>query len=70
MGDDLVEIEKWAAAFKQPALLVETASKLYLLHRKPITHDVSTIKADRAASEYFLSGRSVADLVTTLVPME
>ena len=70
MGDDLVEIEKWAAAFNQPALLVETASKLYLLHRKPITNDVSTIKTDWAASEYFLSGRSVADLVTTLVPME
>jgi len=70
MGDDLAEIEKWAVAFEHPASLVETASKHYLLHRKAITKDISTIKADWTASEYFLSGRSVADLVTILVPMQ
>lgn len=71
MGDDIQEIEQWAAIFKQPKALVSQATKHYLLHKKAITTDIATVKADWGAASYFAAGRAAADLVTVLVgPMQ
>jgi hypothetical protein len=71
MGDDIQEIEQWAAIFKQPKALVSQATKHYLLHKKAITTDIATVKADWSAASYFAAGRAAADLVTVLVgPMQ
>ena len=71
MGDDIAAIESWATIFKNPTELVATATKHYLLHKKHVTTDISTIEADYAAGEYFAAGNTAADLITTLVgPIE
>ena len=49
MSDDFQAIEQWATIFKSPESLVATATKHYLLHKKKITGDISSIKADWAA---------------------
>ncbi len=67
MGDDIQAIEQWAAIFKQPKALISSATKHYLLHKKAITTDIATIKADWGAKSFFASGVAAADLVTVLV---
>lgn len=67
MGDDIQAIEQWAAIFKQPKALISSATKHYLLHKKAITTDIATIKADWDAKSFFASGVAAADLVTVLV---
>jgi len=71
MQDDISAIEVWAEAFKTPKTLVATATKHYLLHKRAITQDIATLKADWAAKQFFATGRTAADILTTLVgPME
>ena len=71
MHDDLSAIEQWATAFTHPETLVANATKHYLLHKKHITSDITTIKADWSADKYFATGVQAADLVTVLVgPIE
>jgi len=71
MGDDVAAIEKWAQIFKSKTTLVATATKHYLMHKKAITADIATVKADWAASSFFATGKAAADLITILVgPIE
>lgn len=67
MQDDVSAIELWAQAFKTPKTLVSSATKHYLLHKRAITQDIATLKADYAANSYFATGRTAADIVTILV---
>ncbi len=67
MGDDIQAIEQWATIFKTPKALVSTATKHYLLHKKAITTDIATVKADWDAKSFFAAGVAAADLVTVLV---
>lgn len=71
MSDDIAAIEQWSKIFKEPATLVSTATKHYLLHKKAITADIAAVKADYAAGSYFSVGKDAADLLTVLVgPIE
>lgn len=67
MQDDVSAIELWAQAFKNPKSLVSSATKHYLLHKKAITQDIATLKADYAAKSFFATGRTAADILTILV---
>jgi len=71
MGDDLTALEQWAAIFTEPSALVADITKHFLLHRKEIETDISLVKTDWAAEEYFASGKATADLLTVAVgPVE
>lgn len=67
MGNDLKAIEEWGTIFKQPERLTATVSKNYLFHKKSVKADIATFKSDWAAKEYFKSGTTMADLLTTLI---
>ena len=70
MNDDVVEIENWAKAFEHPTSLVSEASKHFIMHRKQIMADIATVKSDWSSKKYFGTGKTAADLITILVPMQ
>ena len=71
MSDDIAAIESWAQIFTNKTELISTATKHFLLHKKAITGDIATVKADWANKQYFATGKTAADLITTLVgPIE
>lgn len=71
MGDDLGALEKWAGIFLQPKHLVEDIAKSMVFHKKAIDADVSTIKTDWSAGQYYASGQAAADLLYVAVgPVE
>jgi hypothetical protein len=71
VSDDVAAIEQWAAIFKEPATLVETLGKHWLLHQKGIKQDIASEKADWSAGNYFKAGADIADAVTLAVgPVE
>ena len=50
---DVKAIYEWAQIFTDKAALVADVTKHYALHRKAITADIATFKADWAAAEYW-----------------
>ena len=68
---DLKAIEDWAAIFTNKKQLISTVSKHYLLHKKAMTADITTLKSDWSQAEYFQAGNVAADLLTLAVgPVE
>ena len=63
MGDDLTALESWASIFLSPSTLIATVTKHMLRHRKQIMSDVSAVKYDWNAGEYYASGKATADLL-------
>ena len=67
MQDDIAAIESWAQIFKSKTGLIADITKHMILHKKEITQDISDVKTEWAAKEYFKSGKSAADLITVAV---
>ena len=67
MDDDIAAIEQWAQIFTNPTELAATVTKHYLLHKKEITTDISTLESDWEAQSYFQAGDDLAALLTAAV---
>jgi hypothetical protein len=67
MGPQIKALEQWATAFEHPKTVAEEFAKSMLLHHKKITGDISTIKTDWHAGEYYQSGVAAADILYTVV---
>ena len=67
MGDDIAAIEAWAQIFTDPAKLSATIAKLYAFHKGEINTDIASLEADWDASNYFLAGKDLADLMTVAI---
>lgn len=71
MQDDLTAIKSWASVFTDKTELVATVTKHFLLHKKQVTADISTLKTDYSAEEYFKTGEDLATLAEVLIgPMQ
>jgi len=67
MDDDIAAIEAWAQIFTDPTKLAATVSKHYLLHKKQIQTDITTLETDWDAHLYFQAGEDLAALMTLAV---
>ena len=67
MKDDVTRIEKWAAIFSQPTVLLPTISKNLLFHYAQVMKDASNIESDIAADKMYDAGENIADLLITAV---
>lgn len=67
MQTDIQALEAWAQVFKDPKKLVAQISKHYLLHKADITDDLTEMEADWKSGQYYLSGESLADLITVAI---
>jgi len=71
MSEDIAAIESWAKIFTNPTALAAAVSKHYVLHRKEIQGDISTLEADWTAASYFTAGEDLGKLLTDAVgPIE
>lgn len=70
MKPELQAIAAWATIFKSKSELVSKVTKAFLLHHKKMEADISEIKSDFSAGQYFNSGKVAADLaITALGPV-
>jgi len=67
METDIQALEQWAQVFKDPKKLVAQISKHYLLHKADITDDFTEFETDWKSGQYYLSGESMADLITVAI---
>ena len=67
MGDEMKALEKWATAFEHPKNIGEEFAKAMLLHHKKLTQDISDVKTDWAAQQYYASGKAAADILYTVI---
>ena len=67
MTDDIQALEAWGAQFKDPKALISHVTKRFLLHRKEIETDFSTMKTDWASAQYTAAGEAMADLVVAAI---
>lgn len=67
MDDDIAAFEAWAAIFKSPSTLIADVTKHMIFHKAEITADLSDVKTEWGAKEYFKSGKSAADLLTVAI---
>lgn len=65
MESDLKAVETWAQIFKNKGALVAKISKAMVVHHKQMSADITTLKEEWAADDYFKSGRAAADLAET-----
>lgn len=70
MGDDIAEIEAWAAGFKDIGHVAAEVTKNYLLHGKKVKADIAQEKTDWAADKYFDAGKDTAAAIDLLVPFQ
>lgn len=71
MGDDIAAIESWAKIFTNPTALAAAVSKHYVLHRKEIQGDISSLETDWTAASYYTAGEDLGKLLTDAVgPIE
>lgn len=71
MSDDITAIKQWATIFGSKTRLVATISKNYLLHKRAVKADIDLQSEQWAQGQYFLSGTTAADILTTLIgPIE
>ena len=70
MQDDIAAIEAWAKGFTDVHSLIPSVTKHFLLHRKAIEADITDLKADAAAQEWFKTGQEAAEIVTILLPIQ
>ena len=68
MGDDIAEIEAWAAGFKDVGKLTKEVTKNYLLHKKKFKADIAQEETDWGNKDYFGAGKETAFAVDVLVP--
>ena len=64
MDDDIAAIKSWSKVFESKSGLIETVTKHMVFHSKEIKQDLSDVKSEWGAEEYFQSGKSAADLLT------
>ena len=64
MDDDIAAIKSWSKVFSSKSGLIETVTKHMLFHSSEIKQDLSDVKSEWGAEEYFNSGKSAADLLT------
>ena len=67
MSADLKAIEEWASILTNKTKLISTVSKHYLFHKQEVQADITQLKSDYAAAEYFNGGEEIADLLIILV---
>mmetsp|Transcript_19634 Transcript_19634/g.26542 ORF Transcript_19634/g.26542 Transcript_19634/m.26542 type:complete len:468 (-) Transcript_19634:212-1615(-) len=67
MGPEIKALESWATVFEHPKTISEDIAKSMLFHRKQIMGDISAIKADWSAAEYYKAGQATADILYTAV---
>jgi len=63
MIPQLKALETWATVFEHPKTITEDIAKSMLFHKKQIDTDISTIKTDWNAKQYFQSGKAAADIL-------
>jgi len=63
MGPEIKALGKWATIFEHPKTIAEDIAKSMVFHRKEITADISTVKTDWSAKEYYQSGKAAADIL-------
>jgi ABC-type ATPase with predicted acetyltransferase domain len=64
---ELKAVEDWASIFTNKKELISNVSKHFLLHKKAMTADITTLKSDWSQGEYFQAGDVAADLLTLAV---
>ena len=64
MDEDIAAVKSWSKVFESKSGLIETVTKHMLFHSSEIKKDVSDVKSEWGAAEYFQSGKSAADLLT------
>jgi len=63
MGPQLKQLEQWATVFENPKTVVEDITKAMVLHHKQIEADISTVKTDWNAGQYYQSGKAAGDIL-------
>ena len=67
MGEDFKTLEAWAEVFTEPKTLTADLTKAMVLHHDEITTDISDVKTEWNAAEYYKSGQAAAKLVVDIV---
>jgi hypothetical protein len=67
MDEDIAAVEQWGKIFESKTDLISTVTKHMLFHSKEIKQDISDIKSEWGADQYFQSGKSAADLLTVAI---
>ena len=71
MMPDIQAFEKWAEVFKNPKKLIEKITMAMVHHRADIDQDFEEMETDWKTGDYYLSGESLADLITVAIgPVE
>lgn len=71
MQPDIQAFEKWAEVFKNPKKLIKKISKAMVMHKADIDQDIEEMETDWKTGDYYLSGESLADLITVAIgPVE
>ena len=67
MDEDIAAIEAWGQIFKSKTELIATVTKHMIFHKSEILGDLSDVKVDWSAAEYYKSGKAAADLLTVAI---
>ena len=67
MQKDIQAFENWAQVFKDPKKLIKQISKSMIFHKADIEQDFEEMETDWKTGDYYLSGESLADLITVAI---